>query len=210
MFRKSNAHKEMFRHKRFSDVIIIVVVFQSHVEFNVLVYTQVKNLIRQYLEVIYLSFWCSAMQTTATLATGTWQLQNDSAPIHSSHLIQTPLVKSNITLVCLAVYSPSMAPCNVWLFSWKCFWKEPDLSQEKRLWGARLPSCTLFPRGLHESHPTMMWPLREVCAVQTRIICKGLWFQIVFFHNIMLFYFPENLLLFKLKNKQTNRAPIGK
>lgn len=56
MFRKNNAHKEMFRHKRFSDVIIIVVVFQSHVEFNVLVYTQVKNLIRQYLEVIYLSF----------------------------------------------------------------------------------------------------------------------------------------------------------
>jgi len=44
-------------------------------------------------------------------AAGTWQLRHDNAPAHSSQLIQTFLVKHNISGVRQAPYSPDMASC---------------------------------------------------------------------------------------------------
>jgi transposase len=49
-------------------------------------------------------------------AAKTWQLHHDNAPAHSAHLIQTFIVKHNISVVRQAPYSPDMAPCNFWLF----------------------------------------------------------------------------------------------
>jgi hypothetical protein len=39
-------------------------------------------------------------------------LHHDNAPAHSSHLIQSFLVKHGIPVVCQAPYSPDMAPCD--------------------------------------------------------------------------------------------------
>jgi hypothetical protein len=44
-----------------------------------------------------------------------WQLHHDSAPAHSSHLIQSFLVKHGIPIVCQAPYSPDLAHCDFWL-----------------------------------------------------------------------------------------------
>jgi hypothetical protein len=44
------------------------------------------------------------------------QLHHDNPPVHSSHLIQSFLVKHNIPLISHAPYSPDMAPLNFWLF----------------------------------------------------------------------------------------------
>jgi histone-lysine N-methyltransferase SETMAR len=49
-------------------------------------------------------------------AATTWQLHQDNATAHSSHLIQTFLAKHSIPMVRLAPYSPDMAPCDFWLF----------------------------------------------------------------------------------------------
>ena len=38
-------------------------------------------------------------------STGNWRLHHDNAPAHSSHLIQTPVVRQ-------APYSPDMVPCD--------------------------------------------------------------------------------------------------
>ena len=46
----------------------------------------------------------------------TWQLHQDNAPAHSSHLIQGYLAKPNIPLIRQATYSPDMDPCDFWLF----------------------------------------------------------------------------------------------
>jgi transposase len=43
-------------------------------------------------------------------------LHHDNAPAHSSHLIQSFLVKDGISVVCQAPYSPDMAPCDFCLF----------------------------------------------------------------------------------------------
>ncbi|PNF25326.1 hypothetical protein B7P43_G10929 [Cryptotermes secundus] len=45
-----------------------------------------------------------------------WQLHHDSAPAHSSHLIQGFVAKHSIPQIRQAPYSPDMAPCYFWLF----------------------------------------------------------------------------------------------
>jgi transposase len=49
-------------------------------------------------------------------ASHNWQLHHDNAPAHSSHLIQSFLVKHGIPVVRQAPYSPDMASCDFWLF----------------------------------------------------------------------------------------------
>ena len=49
-------------------------------------------------------------------ATGDWQLHHDNVPTHISHLVQSFLVKHQITQVTQASYSPDLVPCNFWPF----------------------------------------------------------------------------------------------
>jgi transposase len=64
-------------------------------------------------------------------ASRNWQLQHDTAPAHSSHLIKSFLAKHGIPVVCQAPYSPDMAPCDFWLF--------PKLKGPLK--GSRFDSC---------------------------------------------------------------------
>jgi transposase len=68
-------------------------------------------------------------------ASRNWQLHHDNAPAHSSHLIQSFLVKHGIPVVRQAPYSPDMAPC-FWLFpklkrplKGSCFDSRKDIMQ---------------------------------------------------------------------------------
>ena len=49
-------------------------------------------------------------------ASGDWQLHNDSAPAHSSAVVQAFLVKHCIIQVCQPPYNPDFVPCAFWLF----------------------------------------------------------------------------------------------
>jgi transposase len=69
-------------------------------------------------------------------ASRNWQLHHDNAPAHSSHLIQSFLVKHSIPVVRQAPYSPDMAPCDFWLFpklkrplKGSCFDSREDIMQ---------------------------------------------------------------------------------
>jgi hypothetical protein len=44
------------------------------------------------------------------------QLHHDTAPAHSTALVQGFLVKHHITQVCQHFYSPDLALCDFWLF----------------------------------------------------------------------------------------------
>ena len=48
-------------------------------------------------------------------ATGDWQLYHNT-PAHASCLIESFLVKLQITQVTQALYGPDLAPCDFWLF----------------------------------------------------------------------------------------------
>ena len=49
-------------------------------------------------------------------ATGNWQLHHNNAPTHASHLLQSFLVKHQITQVTQSPCSPDLAPCGFWIF----------------------------------------------------------------------------------------------
>ena len=49
-------------------------------------------------------------------ANGGWQLHQDNAPTHASHLLQSFLAKHQITQVTQTPFSPDLVPCNFWLF----------------------------------------------------------------------------------------------
>ena len=49
-------------------------------------------------------------------AAADWQLHHDNTPAHASHLVQSFLMKHQITRVTQPPYSPDLAPCNFWLF----------------------------------------------------------------------------------------------
>ena len=49
-------------------------------------------------------------------ATGDWQLHHNNAPTNASHLMQSFLVKHQITQVTQPPCSPDLMPCNFWLF----------------------------------------------------------------------------------------------
>ena len=48
--------------------------------------------------------------------TGDWQLHHHSVPARVSHLMQSFLVKHQITQVTQSRYSPDLVPCDFWLF----------------------------------------------------------------------------------------------
>ena len=50
------------------------------------------------------------------MATGDWQLHHDNVPAHASRLVQSFLVKHQITQVTQPHYSPDLAPHDFWLF----------------------------------------------------------------------------------------------
>ena len=49
-------------------------------------------------------------------ATGDWQLHHNNAPANASCIMQSVLVKHQITQVTQPSYSPDLAPGNFWLF----------------------------------------------------------------------------------------------
>ena len=49
-------------------------------------------------------------------ATGDWQLHHDNASTHASCLVQSFLVKHQITQVTQLPYSPNLVSCDLWLF----------------------------------------------------------------------------------------------
>ena len=49
-------------------------------------------------------------------ATSDWQLHHDNAPAHAPHLMQSILVKPQITRVTQPHYSLDLVPCDFWLF----------------------------------------------------------------------------------------------
>jgi transposase len=87
-------------------------------------------------------------------ASRNWQLLYDNAPAHSSHLIQSFLVKHGIPVVPQAPYSPDMAPCDFWLFpklkrplKGSRFDSREDIIAERDE-GAEKPSRRSFPEML--------------------------------------------------------------
>ena len=61
-----------------------------------------------------LSGWFRRLQLWAA---GDWQLHHSNTPAHSSHLMQSILVKHQITQVTQPSYNPDLEPCDFWLFS---------------------------------------------------------------------------------------------
>ena len=49
-------------------------------------------------------------------AMGNWQLHHDNTTAHASRLMQSFLVKHQITQVTQPLYSPDLVPCDFWLF----------------------------------------------------------------------------------------------
>ena len=47
---------------------------------------------------------------------GDWQLHYDNVPAHASHLVQSFLVKHQITQLTQPLYNLDLAPCDFWLF----------------------------------------------------------------------------------------------
>ena len=45
-----------------------------------------------------------------------WQLHHDNTPTHASYLMQSLLVKHQITQVTHPPYSPDLVPCDFWIF----------------------------------------------------------------------------------------------
>ena len=57
------------------------------------------------------------IQKSAAMATGDWQLHHDNVPAHASCLVQSFLVRLQITQVTHTPYNPDLAPpCVFWLF----------------------------------------------------------------------------------------------
>ena len=56
------------------------------------------------------------IQKAAAMGTGDWQFHHDNAPAHASGLVQSFLVKHQITQVTQPPYSPDLVPCDFWLF----------------------------------------------------------------------------------------------
>ena len=48
--------------------------------------------------------------------TGDWQLHPNNMPPHASHLVESFLVKHQITQVTQSPYRPDLVPCGFWLF----------------------------------------------------------------------------------------------
>jgi hypothetical protein len=69
-----------------------------------------------HLEVIHHLRYAVRRKRPDLWASHNWHLHHDNAPAHSSHLIQSFLVKHSIQIVCQAPNSPDMAPCDFWLF----------------------------------------------------------------------------------------------
>ena len=56
------------------------------------------------------------IQKAALWATGDWQLHHNNVLTHASCLMQSFLVKHQITQVTQSPDSPDMVPCDFWLF----------------------------------------------------------------------------------------------
>ena len=56
------------------------------------------------------------IQKAAAVDNGEWQLHHDNASAHASHLMQSFLVKHQITQVTQSPYSTNLAPWDFWLF----------------------------------------------------------------------------------------------
>ena len=53
----------------------------------------------------------------ALFKSGQWHFHQDNAPVHKSILVTDYLSKMGIKTVTHPVYSPDVAPCDIWLFS---------------------------------------------------------------------------------------------
>ncbi|PNF36917.1 hypothetical protein B7P43_G08390 [Cryptotermes secundus] len=81
-----------------------------------------------------------------------WQLHDDNAPAHSSHLIQGFLAKHGIPQVRQAPYSPDMAPCDFWLFPrLKTPLKAAVFTAARASYRTRRCSCTPFQKKAFQS-----------------------------------------------------------
>ena len=56
------------------------------------------------------------IRKAAAMGTGDWQLHHNNAPANASRLVQSFLVKHQITQVTQPLYSPDLVPCDLWLF----------------------------------------------------------------------------------------------
>ena len=93
-------------------------------------------------------------------ATGDWQLHYNNVSTHTSCLMQSFLVKCQITQVTQFPYRPDLAPCNFWLFPklkspLKGRHFKPSVSFRKICWGS-------------------WWLLGEMCEVPWCLLRRGL------------------------------------
>ena len=88
-------------------------------------------------------------------ATGDWQLHHDNVPTHASHLVQSFLVKHQITSD-KPPDSPNLVPCGFWLFpklksplKWKRFQTVNEMHKNttgklmeigRTVWGPKVPT----------------------------------------------------------------------
>ena len=92
--------------------------------------------------------------------TGDWQLHHNNTPTHASHLLQSFLVKHQLTQVTQPPYSPDLAPCDFWLFpKLNHLSKGGDFRPSKRLRKIRWGSW---------------WWLGELCEVPRCLLWRGL------------------------------------
>ena len=93
-------------------------------------------------------------------ATGDWQLHHGKVPTPASRLLQSVLVKHQITRVTQPHYSPDVVPCDFWLF--------PKLKSP--LEGRDFRPLMRFRKIQQGS----WWLLREPCEVSRCLLWRGL------------------------------------
>ena len=93
-------------------------------------------------------------------ATRDWQLHHDNTPIHASRLMQSFLVKRQITQVTQPLYSPDLAPCDFWLL--------PKLKSPLK--GKRLQTIDV----IQENKTGQLIAIRELCEVPRCLLWRAL------------------------------------
>ena len=95
-------------------------------------------------------------------ATGDWQLHQDHMSVHTSHLMQSILVKHQLSQVTQPPYRPDLASCDFWLF--------PKLKSPLK--GKKFQTVNK----IQENTMGSWWWLGELCEVTRCVLWRGLRF----------------------------------
>ena len=123
--------------------------------------------------------WFRRLQLWAT-----WDLQlhTDNAPTHASHLLQSFLVKHQITQVTQPPYNPDSVPCNFRLF----------LKLKSSLKGKTFQTTDEIQKNMFGSP----WRLGELCEVPKCLLWRGLRCHCLMYKVSCVSYLLQQISLF--------------